>query len=127
MSDRLAVMNLGRLEQTGTPRELYHQPESRFVADFLGEVNWINGAGVRPEAVRIAKESPGGDVRAYSGFIQSTTFLGNFVRVHAQLANGAFCTAELSEQSPVFEEGEAVHMWWHASDEVYPNPTRVDR
>ncbi len=56
MSDRLAVMNAGRLEQTGTPRELYRQPASRFVADFLGEVNWIDGVGVRPEAVHYRKK-----------------------------------------------------------------------
>jgi spermidine/putrescine transport system ATP-binding protein len=50
MSDRIAVMNAGVLEQTGTPRELYRRPASRFVAEFLGEVNWMNGVAVRPES-----------------------------------------------------------------------------
>ncbi|WP_191058167.1 ABC transporter ATP-binding protein [Geminicoccus harenae] len=39
MSDRIIVMNAGRIEQDGTPEELYHQPRSRFVADFIGETN----------------------------------------------------------------------------------------
>jgi spermidine/putrescine transport system ATP-binding protein len=43
MSDRLAVMNAGRIEQLGTPRELYEQPANRFVADFLGTSNIIGG------------------------------------------------------------------------------------
>lgn len=120
MSDRLAVMNHGRLEQTGTPRELYRQPESRFVADFLGEVNWINGAGVRPEAVRISRELPAGDVCSHEGFVQGNTFLGTCVRVHTQLAGGVSCTAELPEQQALFAAGEAVHMWWRPCDELKP-------
>ncbi len=47
MSDQIAVMNGGALEQVGTPREIYAQPRTRFVADFLGAVNWIDGIGVR--------------------------------------------------------------------------------
>ncbi|MEZ5837451.1 MAG: ABC transporter ATP-binding protein [Geminicoccaceae bacterium] len=41
MSDRIVVMNHGRVEQSGTPEELYHRPATRFVADFLGETNLI--------------------------------------------------------------------------------------
>ena len=43
MSDRIAVMNGGRVEQTGTPAEIYDQPASRFVADFIGEINVFEG------------------------------------------------------------------------------------
>jgi spermidine/putrescine transport system ATP-binding protein len=39
MSDRIAVMNLGRIEQIGAPREIYEQPDSAFVADFIGSLN----------------------------------------------------------------------------------------
>lgn len=118
MSDRLAVMNQGRLEQIGTPLELYRQPRSRFVADFLGEVNWIRGAGIRPEAVCISKQAPTGEVRSFPGVVESATFLGNCVRLHAQLSDGAHCTAEVREQQAVFEPGDAVHIWWQASDEL---------
>ena len=44
MSDRIAVMNLGRVEQVGTASELYEAPESLFVADFLGESNLFKGS-----------------------------------------------------------------------------------
>lgn len=43
MSDRIVVMNEGNIEQVGTPEELYEQPETKFVADFLGETNLLEG------------------------------------------------------------------------------------
>ena len=46
MSDRVAVMQRGRIEQVGTPAELYEAPASRFVADFLGESNFLDGVVV---------------------------------------------------------------------------------
>jgi spermidine/putrescine transport system ATP-binding protein len=43
MSDRIAVMDLGLVQQVGTPREIYENPKNRFVADFIGETNFLNG------------------------------------------------------------------------------------
>jgi putative spermidine/putrescine transport system ATP-binding protein len=43
MSDRIAVMNGGRVEQVGTPAEIYNQPTTRFVADFIGDTNIFRG------------------------------------------------------------------------------------
>ena len=43
MSDRLAVMNDGQIEQVGTPREIYREPASAFVADFIGDTNLLDG------------------------------------------------------------------------------------
>jgi len=43
MSDRLAVMNEGGIEQIGTPKEIYREPESAFVADFIGDTNLLSG------------------------------------------------------------------------------------
>jgi ABC-type Fe3+/spermidine/putrescine transport system ATPase subunit len=48
MSDRLAIMQAGRIVQTGTPSEVYHAPSSRFVADFLGDANFLVPQEVRP-------------------------------------------------------------------------------
>jgi putative spermidine/putrescine transport system ATP-binding protein len=48
MSDRVAVMQRGRIEQIGSPAELYEQPASRFVADFLGESNFVDGVVAGP-------------------------------------------------------------------------------
>jgi spermidine/putrescine transport system ATP-binding protein len=51
MSDRIAVMNGGRVEQVGSPEEIYERPQTRFVADFIGETNFIEGviSGVEPD------------------------------------------------------------------------------
>lgn len=49
MSDRIAVMNQGRIEQLGTPAELYEHPWTRFVAEFIGESNFFEGAVVAAE------------------------------------------------------------------------------
>ena len=43
MSDRIIVMNMGKVEQDGSPEELYFKPASRFVADFIGETNFLSG------------------------------------------------------------------------------------
>jgi iron(III) transport system ATP-binding protein len=56
MADRIAIMRAGKLEQLGTPLDLYHRPESRFVAEFLGETNILSGKvlGLDAQSVRIA-------------------------------------------------------------------------
>ncbi|WBL81213.1 ABC transporter ATP-binding protein [Bradyrhizobium xenonodulans] len=48
MSDRIAVMNGGRVEQVGTPAEIYNQPTTRFVADFIGDTNIFRGERIGP-------------------------------------------------------------------------------
>jgi spermidine/putrescine transport system ATP-binding protein len=50
MSDRIAVMNAGRVEQLGTPREVYEQPRTRFVADFIGTSNILTARADRVDA-----------------------------------------------------------------------------
>ena len=81
MSDRIAVMSAGRVQQVGTPEEIYEQPGNRFVADFIGEANLLAltalgrpGAGwvaLRPERMRLA---PQGRLR---GRLVSSTYLGS--------------------------------------------------
>ncbi|MGA8029942.1 MAG: ABC transporter ATP-binding protein [Bryobacteraceae bacterium] len=118
LSDRMAVMNEGKLEQTGTPTELYQQPKSRFVAEFLGEMNWMNGAGVRPEAIRVSRDRPGCGVRSCDAIVEGSTFLGNRVHLQARLSDGASCTAELARHESGFQAGETIHVWWRSSDEL---------
>jgi ABC-type Fe3+/spermidine/putrescine transport system ATPase subunit len=48
MSDRVAIMHGGRIEQLGTPREVYQRPQTEFVADFVGASNRLNGTIVGP-------------------------------------------------------------------------------
>ena len=54
MSDRIAVFNAGRIEQVGTPSELYEQPATRFVAGFVGETNFVDGTVPDPTGAHAA-------------------------------------------------------------------------
>lgn len=54
MSDRLGVMRLGELLQVGSPEEIYESPVNRFVADFIGETNFIEGEVLAPGEVKLA-------------------------------------------------------------------------
>jgi len=60
LSDRIAVMNRGRLEQVGPAEELYHRPRSRFVADFIGESNFLTGCVVGRDERAVIFETTGG-------------------------------------------------------------------
>jgi iron(III) transport system ATP-binding protein len=66
MSDAIAVMREGKLEQAGTPREIYERPASRFVADFLGAANLIDGVVERGEAGEYTVRTAGGPLRSVS-------------------------------------------------------------
>ncbi|MEM6942659.1 MAG: ABC transporter ATP-binding protein [Pseudomonadota bacterium] len=59
MSDRIVIMNHGRIEQEGAPGELYERPETRFVADFLGKSNFLEGRAVEVTGDRLAYEAGG--------------------------------------------------------------------
>ncbi|MCA9876751.1 MAG: ABC transporter ATP-binding protein, partial [Thermomicrobiales bacterium] len=64
MSDRIAVMNDGRIEQCGPPTELYDEPGTRFVADFIGESNFIDGKITTSDGTVTAVAVPGvGELR----------------------------------------------------------------
>jgi spermidine/putrescine transport system ATP-binding protein len=54
MSDRIVVMNQGRIEQQGSPRDLYHRPRTRFVANFFGDNNLLEGVLVESQVVETA-------------------------------------------------------------------------
>ncbi|OZI56875.1 putative 2-aminoethylphosphonate ABC transporter ATP-binding protein [Bordetella genomosp. 4] len=56
MADRIAVMNGGVIEQYGTPRDLYRQPGSAFIADFVGEANWLPFQRVDAHRARVGRQ-----------------------------------------------------------------------
>jgi len=60
MSDMVVVLNLGHIEQVGKPDELYDKPRTRFVADFIGETNLLEGRVVRREENLLFIRTPGG-------------------------------------------------------------------
>jgi ABC-type Fe3+/spermidine/putrescine transport system ATPase subunit len=117
LSDRLGVMNGGQLQQVGSPEEIYLRPSTRFVAAFLGDINWIDGVGVRPEATRIGKEAPHERPGRPATVVQST-FLGNLIHVEARLADGQPVTAEVSRLSAGVLAGDPVYLWWEPADEL---------
>lgn len=122
LSDRVAVMNNGRIEQIGTPEEVYLRPRTRFVASFLGEMNWINGVGVRPEATHVdhgpeVDGLPDG-LRAVSGVVEGTVFLGDRIQVRLRLANGEEAKAQMPRAAGAFQIGDSVRLSWHAADEM---------
>jgi len=53
MSDRIVVMDLGKIQQIGTPTDIYNEPQNAFVADFIGESNIIDGIMVKDGLVKI--------------------------------------------------------------------------
>ena len=120
LSDKLAVMNKGRIEQFGTPEEVYLRPSTAFVAGFLGAINWFGKAGVRPESTLVSREQPEGST-GRRGAVESLLFLGNCIHLNARLEDGARAVAEISRDSRganQFQEGEPVWIHWHASDEM---------
>src|SRR5580700_11031750 len=74
MSDSIAVMNAGRIEQAGSPEDVYLKPSTRFVAGFLGAVNWIDGVGVRPEVTRISRTQPSNGGRYRPATVTGSVF-----------------------------------------------------
>lgn len=77
LSDRIAVLNGGKVEQVGTPVEVYREPASPFVATFIGTVNKINGAFVRPEDLTLVHAgSKGAAQGALRGTLRDLIFRG---------------------------------------------------
>jgi putative spermidine/putrescine transport system ATP-binding protein len=103
MSDRIAVFNAGRIEQTGTPAEIYEHPRSAFIAGFVGTSNLLEGEAaraitgsperftVRPEKIRM--EQPGEPVAeqecAVEGTVRDVVYLGTTTRYIVTLEQGA--------------------------------------
>ena len=67
MGARIAVMQMGKVAQVGTPREVYMQPLTRFVADFIGEINLISGE-VKSVASEVVAATDVGDIRGPAGY-----------------------------------------------------------
>jgi spermidine/putrescine transport system ATP-binding protein len=123
LSDRLAVMNRGAIEQIGTPEEVYLRPRTRFVAAFLGEVNWIDGIGVRPEATRVCPpgdtSAAGDPAQCRKAVVTGLVFLGDRIQVHTRLASGEPVMAQLGRGQSAFGTGDPVEVWWHPDDEMH--------
>ncbi|GHH71911.1 spermidine/putrescine import ATP-binding protein PotA [Streptosporangium violaceochromogenes] len=95
MSDRLAVMNGGRIEQVGTGPEIYLRPASRFVASFIGETNFVEGRVMRGTGDRVILDAGGfvvearhGDVAAEPGGRASVMVRPESIELHTEGRTG---------------------------------------
>jgi ABC-type Fe3+/spermidine/putrescine transport system ATPase subunit len=118
LSDQIAVMNKGKIEQIGTPQEIYLAPATRFVAGFLGAVNWVDGIGIRPESTRISRQKPAETTKSTTAKVVTSTFLGDCFHIETTTEQGTAITAQVAFNEDPFAPGESVHVYWHPADEL---------
>jgi sulfate/thiosulfate transport system ATP-binding protein len=128
VADRIAVLNKGRVEQVGSPNEVYDQPANAFVMSFLGTVSSLNGVLVRPHDIRVGRNpemsiAAGDGTAELTGVTRATVdrvvYLGFEVRVELTSATtGAPFTAQITR-------GDAEALGIEAADTVYVRATRV--
>lgn len=123
LADRIICMNHGKVEQCGTPEDLYLRPATRFVADFMGVSNLIETTYIRDSMSHLMAHRPKGDDDAYvacirpeqiglvsdaagHGTVRSIAFLGNLCRMQIEYPAGLM-TVE-THGHMMFSEGEKV-------------------
>ncbi|KRQ27274.1 MULTISPECIES: sulfate/molybdate ABC transporter ATP-binding protein [Mycobacteroides] len=128
VADRIAVLNKGRIEQVGSPDDLYDRPANSFVMSFLGPVAKLNGILVRPHDIRVgrnadlsraAAEGTGETTGVTKATVGRVVHLGFEVRVElTSAATGEQFTAQITR-------GDAEALGLHEGDQVYVRVTRV--
>jgi len=128
MSDRIAVFNLGRIEQVGPPADVYEHPQSEFIAGFVGVSNVIERDGrrytVRPEKIHLLEEGEEPELGAHveSGQVRDVQYVGPVTRFHVTLDRGGevqVLAQNLEEgSSEVLEaKGRRVRVEWRPEQE----------
>lgn len=143
MSDRIAVMHAGRVEQLGTPEELYERPATRFVADFIGTTNLLHGVvepdgsirlssgerapaahdglaagaavelSVRPEAMTLVPAEAEGAIR---GQVEQAAYLGTTVSYQIRTAGGLGLSVLAPKSGIRIPVGSDVAVTWPPSE-----------
>jgi sulfate transport system ATP-binding protein len=121
VADRIAVINEGRLEQIGAPRELYEQPANGFVMSFLGPVARLGEELVRPHDLRVTSEPREGALEA---MVDRVVYLGFEVRVELALADGSPLAVQLTRDDAVALELAAGDIVWVGHTSA-PEPVAV--
>ncbi|MBL8153966.1 MAG: ABC transporter ATP-binding protein [Anaerolineae bacterium] len=133
MSDRLAVFNHGRIEQVGTPADVYERPATGFVAGFVGTSNLIGGAvaeqitgsrqtfTVRPEKIRMVAPDQAAEAGMTSalGKVRDVVYLGMNTRYLVELDAGGDLTVvqqnlEATSMDVLSAKGSRVKLMWNA-------------
>lgn len=106
VAGQIVVMNGGRIEQTGSPRELYEHPDNEFVMSFVGPVNRLGDALLRPHDIQILTHPDGSTVEA---LVRRVVHLGFEVRVELTLPDGRDVWAQVTRETATeleLEEGQ---------------------
>jgi putative spermidine/putrescine transport system ATP-binding protein len=124
MSDRIAVLNQGHIEQVGPPMEVYERPRTEFVAGFIGISNLIERSGrqitVRPEKIRLlaGDEQAAAGAVVETGQIRDVVYVGVLTRYVVALdAGGELVVARQNDEEPDLAaglEGTRVRIAWRA-------------
>ena len=121
MSDRIAVFSQGKIEQVGTPFDLYERPANRFVADFVGSSNLLGDGNIllRPEKIVLLAEgaaAPDG-FAAHAGVVREASYLGAVTRYDVVLDDGTGLAVMEANTLPIgnrlrFSAGDEVLAAW---------------
>jgi putative spermidine/putrescine transport system ATP-binding protein len=130
MSDRIAVFSEGRVEQVGTPGEIYERPVNEFVAGFVGTTNVLERAErryiVRPEKIRLLPDGeespPAGTTAPLRGVVREVAYLGSVTRYVVETQQGQTLVVlqqnlDTSAAQALQERGRAVRLAWREADE----------
>jgi sulfate transport system ATP-binding protein len=96
VAEQIVVMNKGKIEQAGTPHELYESPRNEFVMSFIGPVNRLGDSFLRPHDIQILAEAEGSGIEA---LIQRVVHLGFEVRVELTLPDGRDIWAQITRET----------------------------
>jgi ABC-type Fe3+/spermidine/putrescine transport system ATPase subunit len=117
LSDTMVILNAGRLEQQGDPREVFPRPANRFVAEFLGYDNFpvLPGAGpvtIRPEHVRLlpARATEGAHEAGLDGTVTAVTFQGSHCLVEVDTPAGGDATLRSVHPGDDLRPGDSVRV-----------------
>jgi sulfate transport system ATP-binding protein len=118
VADRLAIINEGRLEQVGSPSEIYDRPANEFVLKFLGPATQLDGVWIRPHDLMLHQV---GGSAGRRGTVTRVTHLGFEVRIDVRLDRGETTWVQLSR-------GAADELDLKESDVVWvaPSPHAFD-
>jgi len=110
VSDRIVLMNHGRIEQVGGPQDLYEHPSSKFVMEFIGPVNRLGDTYVRPHDIEIQLNANGSTSEAA---VEHLVYLGFEVRVELAMKDGRKLWAQVTREDArqlELEAGKPVHV-----------------
>jgi sulfate/thiosulfate transport system ATP-binding protein len=115
VADRVAVMNEGRIEQTGKPRDLYEHPANEFVMSFVGPAHRLGEAWIRPHDLEVRVEPNGTSTEA---MVERVVHLGFEVRAELVLEDGRRVSAQVTR-----DEAELLEL--HEGQIVFVRPSRT--